>query len=323
MKNKKILYLILVVVILVILLLVFLLKKDTNDVAVNTEDTISTETEVIDTETVEVESEVTEVEVSDKEVQHIKEEHKLIDFESRPWLETGEDPANTWYYGVTWTSSSGYELKINDGWAKVVVEGGSHTGALYEDGTEDKRPNSDYMNAVLEFIYSDPAYKNGLDRYNPEVVDVDKLPKVTTVSEKKTSFDTKGELRAYADEFTIYSTFQGTGEWESNPLFMLQVNEDFVGAAAMGQGYLWEIERMGDYWKLTIRKNLSELDWHGILTSLKSIHPSAQGIYDAVFSDCYDEELYFKEADSWYTIENAQVMFPSETPQGQIWYYFK
>ena len=311
-------------------------KNVTNDVAVDTEDIISTEmTEVIETEIpetkeiveteLEMETEETEVIIISEEVQHIKDEDKNINFDEYPWLETGEDPTKTHYYGVTWTASNGYELKINDANAQIVVEDGYRgSDAIYNDGTEDLKPNSDYMNAMHEFIYSDPAYHNGEDRYNPEVVNVDNLPKVSTVTEKKASFDTEGELKTYADEWTIYSTFQATGKWEYNILYVLQVNEDFVGSAAMGQGYLWDIERESDYWKLTIRSNLSELDWHGILTTLKTITPDAEAVFNLIYTEFYDGNEWINKP-IWYDIpdSNSKILVPDYTGKTEIIFNFK
>ena len=66
------------------------------------------ETEVI--ESTEINSEIVEdtkdnTEIS--EVVHIKEEYKSINFDEYPWMETGEDPQYTHYYGVTWKASNG------------------------------------------------------------------------------------------------------------------------------------------------------------------------------------------------------------------------
>ena len=113
--------------------------------------------------------------------------------------------------------------------------------------------------------------------------------------------------------------------WENNPAYALQVNSDFAGSVAMGQGQLWEIERMDGYWKLTIRRNLSELNWHGILTCMKNIHPNVQGIYDAIFEQFYEGCDWIVDYDGWYTSANGsfEIYVPNEVGKSYGEYWFK
>ena len=56
---------------------------------------------------------------------------------------------NTWYNGVTWTSSSGIVLRVADGFE--LNPGNMNAYSVFIDGTEDLRPGSDFMLAYNEF----------------------------------------------------------------------------------------------------------------------------------------------------------------------------
>ena len=241
----------------------------------------------------------------------------------------GKDNATSWSQMIIWVSSEGTELKINDKYAYLATQEDIQgiTAALWlEDPDADERPDSDWSKAIIEFVYGIEGLDGGTDRYNPEVVDVDNLPKVTTVSEKKSSFEVTDEFQAYIDEWNLYHSFQATGLWNYNPLYMLQVDSNFAGAAAMGSGYLWDIQRTGDYWTLTIRRNLSELNWDGILTCLKMVSPDAQEVFDnAIYEQFYNGCDWILDYDGWYDIPNSKskIMVPSTAPQGEVWFYLK
>ena len=137
-------------------------------------------------------------------------------------------------------------------------------------------------------------------------INVDNLPKVSTVSEKKDSFIVTDEFQAYIDEWNLYHSFQATGFWETSLLHSVHFKDDFVGCIAEGQGYLWKIERESDYWKLTINTNPSELNWHGILNCLKMVSPDAQEIYDAIYNEFYDDSG-IPENDKWVDFGDYSV----------------
>lgn len=306
-------------------------SQTSTETIVNTEETTETNsdvettdsetmTEIESTEIVEVEeSEVTETEVAydDKPV------YEIVNGCYKGVPLKGATLNESWERQVTWKASNGVYIKVNDEHADYFLEtqDGSPAAIWEEDPDANYEPNSDYYKAVVEFIYSDVAYKGGTDRYDPEVVNVDNLPKVSTVSEKKSSFEVTDEFQNYIDEWNLYHTFQATGMWTTSLMYSLQVNDDFIGCIAEGQGYLWDIEREDDYWKLTIRRNPSELSWHGILTCLKMVSPDAQEIYDAIYTSCYDG--YFYNKNEWYQIGNSEVLAVNTIGKGYVEYRIK
>ena len=140
------------------------------------------------------------------------------------------------------------------------------------------------------------------------IVDVSKLPPVSTVTSKHTSIIKTDELMAYKEGWDLYHNFQTCGLWETSPLTGLQINDEFIGAAVNGQGYLWDIRRDRDCWKLTIRRNLSTLNWHGLKAALKMLTPDAEALYNEFYKQCYENNPTFPEYDMWVTIGSTEAM---------------
>lgn len=234
----------------------------------------------------------------------------------------GETLRQSWECGCIWTSSSGFEIKINDYasylWANGELDTKGTLADLWmEDPDRDIKPGSEWNKAVDEFCHRS-------EQYDTDIVDIDKLPEVTTTSEKRSSFNINNEFQAYIDEWSIYHTFQGSAMWENNPAYALQVNSDFAGSVAMGQGYLWEIERENDYWKLTIRRNLSELNWDGILNCMKMIFPSAEIIHKEVYDAFYTgDTTYLNDYDVWTQIEDSEILIVGGKNKGYSQFYIR
>ena len=303
---------------------------------VNTEETTETNSDVetTDSETI---TEVESTEIVETEESGVTEVETEVAYDDEPVYEIvngcykgvplkGATLNESWERQVTWKASNGVYIKVNDEHADYFLEtqDGSPAAIWEEDPDANYEPNSDYYKAVVEFIYSDVAYHNGMDRYDPEVVNVDNLPKVSTVSEKKSSFEVTNEFQNYIDEWNLYHTFQATGMWTTSLMYSLQVNDDFIGCIAEGQGYLWDIEREDDYWKLTIRRNPSELSWHGILTCLKMVSPDAESVYDLIYTEFYDGHDWINQP-IWYDVpnSNSQILVPDYTGKSEIIFNFK
>lgn len=283
------------------------------------------------TSTIEVMSPVEEAtemktEVESEEV--VSEQNVIIENDEAALNSSSDDLYHSWNKKATWTASNGVVIKINDAWADAVLAtGDGDLQALWADDPEaDWSPNSDFMNAVHEFVYGDPVYKNGMDRYNPEIVNVSDLPQVPTVSTKQSSISVTPEFSAYKEQWDRMLLFQGTGNWEgSTTLCQLQINNDFAGQVASGQGYMWLVEKNSDGgFKISIYRNLSELSWDGLLTVLKLITPDAQAVYNAVYEDVYvgcDIPSY----NAWYDIPNtsSQIYVTDTTGLGYMEYFFK
>ena len=234
-----------------------------------------------------------------------------------------EDLQHRWTTGTTWKASNGVELKINDAWADAVKAGdlGSTAAIWYEDPDRDPTPNSPYMVALDEFIYgTDEAYLNGKDRVNPEVVDISKLPDIPLASSKQTSVIETDESRAYKEAYDTMYGFQVTGKWEANPAYLLQFGFDGgkgIGLTAMGQGYLWELEYNGSEWVVTIRTNLSELQWDGLHNSLRLVSPDGDLLYQEIYDAFYTgNTTYLNDYDTWTPINNSEILIVGGESKG-------
>ena len=221
---------------------------------------------------------------------------------------TYEDLRHRWTTGTTWKASNGVEIKINDAFADSIKAGDSGTPAAIwnEDPDADPTPNSPYSMALIEFVYSDEAYLNGYDRWNPEVVKVSTLPDIPLATSKQTSVIETDESRAYKKAYDIMYGFQATGKWEANIAASLQFGYDggvgiglvsFVG----GAGYLWQLEYDGSEWVLTIRINPSELQWDGLHNSLRLVSPDGETLFHAIYEDMY-YGMIIPEYDTWYNV---------------------
>ena len=249
---------------------------------------------------------------------------------------TYEDLQHRWTTGTTWRASNGIEIKINDAWADAVKAGdlGSIGAIWYEDPDRDLVPNSPYMTALYEFLYAtDEAYLNGKDRYNPEVVDISKLPDIPLATSKQTSVIETDESRAYKKAYDIMNGFQLTGEWKATPTSLLQFGYDGgvgIGLTHIDPGttyYSWAIEYNGSEWVVTFKTNLSELNWDGLHNSLRLVSPDGDAIYNAVFEQFYYGADWIVDYDCWYPIPNSssEICVPSLDAQGFVYarYYFR
>ena len=282
------------------------------------------------TSTVEVMSPVEETAETVESEEVVSEQNVIIENEEAALNSSSDDLYHSWNLKATWTASNGIVLKINDAWAEAVLgSGDGDMQALWTDDPEaDWSPNSDFMNAVHEFVYGDPAYKNGMDRYNPEIVNVSDLPQVPTVSTKQSSISVTPEFSAYKEQWDRMLLFQATGNWEgSTTLYQLQINNDFAGQVASGQGYMWLIEKNSDGeggFKISIYRNLSELSWDGLLTVLKLITPDAQAVYQEIYDQCYTGKTQYLVAyDEYATIGSSQLMTPTPAERGYVLFYLK
>ena len=123
--------------------------------------------------------------------------------------------------------------------------------------------------------------------------------------------------------------FQVTGKWEANPAYLLQFGFNGgkgIGLTAMGQGYLWELEYNGSEWVVTIRANLSELQWDGLHNSLRLVSPDGDAVYNAVYEDFYSGATWIETFDAWYQIPNSssEIYVPDySNPNSIIRYHFR
>lgn len=236
-----------------------------------------------------------------------------------------QDACESWTKQATWTASNGVSIKINDAWADIVtsgnLNGGGSYAALYYDGTEDLTPTSPYRLAIYEFIYSDEAYLNGVDRYNPSIVDVSTLPVIPPASSKQTSAPKSEEFKAYKEAFDVMYGFQRTGKWKRIFVEQLQNYESGIGLTVSGaEGYLWRLDYVDSTWKLWLRINPSELQWNAIENSLRLVSPDGDALYQEFFTWFYYDSPTFPEYDTWVSIGNSQAKV--QVSDSGVYFYF-
>ena len=218
---------------------------------------------------------------------------------------------NTWWNGVTWTSSNGIVLRVADGFE--LNPGHMNVYSVFVDGTEDIRPNSDFMKACHEF-WGD-AYAKELDLSDlPNIIPVS--AKQTTINENYPSF---AAYRVVFDSLwqkqngssgAMLQPYSKNGDGTCNGIGLLDT--------LAGASYMWNLDydSTNGYWILAIKSNYTELQWNSILNSLRMITPDADAVFNAIFQDYY--ELYFAEENVFYPIGNTQVMV---TGQNNTIYY--
>ena len=240
-----------------------------------------------------------------------------------------QDARNSWTKKATWTASNGVVIKINDAWADIVtsgkLKGGGSGAAIYYDGTEDLAPNSDFMNAYNEFIYSDEAYLNGTDRFNPAIVDISKLPDVPCASSKQTSIPDSADFENYKSAFNEMYGFQVSGKWGANPAYCLQNYRSGVGLVSMANHYIMTLKYNGSEWVITIKINPSELQWDALHNSIRLVSPDGDAVYDAVFNVTYYDVPWILDYDGWYSIPNtsSEIYVTNTAGAGYIEYRFR
>lgn len=357
------------VLVIVIIILAFLLmggnETANTEVATNDTEITTTPNDTLDVETIEKDEteEVESTEVLDTEVVEPTEEPTSTEEVLEPTEEvastentdnssneeSGNRPADwdswtedekymynldQWTKKATWTASNGCVIKINDAFADLVNAGDIGAGggnAIYTDGTEDLRPNSDYMNAVNEYVYGDDGFTNadgssGTDRWNSQVVDVSKLPEIPVATSKKTSFSETEEFKAFRDAFNPLYGFQVTGSYGDKATSGIQIYNggSGIGLTSPTNIYIFEINAQGDgSFKCIIRSNLSSLQWSAFRAALRLVSPDAESLYNEIFTQCYQDNPTFPEYDMWVTIGDSEALVVDGHGNGQAEFWFK
>ena len=227
---------------------------------------------------------------------------------------------NEWTMKRTWTASNGVVLKIKDEYSHWDFENNMAARAIYGaseviifDG-QDLRPGSPFMDAVNEFQYGTGAHEGGAEKMKISPAD---LPLVATPATKQTSAPKTDSWNAYVEAF--------------NPLWKLQAtgNANAIGGNLSNYGtgigllggntstYLWNLDWIGDCWKLTIRTNPTELQWNSIRNSLRLVSPDGEALYNECYEQAYGDNPTFPEYGMWVNIGGSQAMV-----QAADFYYF-
>lgn len=221
---------------------------------------------------------------------------------------------NTWYNGVTWTSSSGIVLRVADGFE--INPGHMNVYSVFQDGTEDIRPGSDYMLAFDEF--TGRAYKTQISASN--------LPDVVPVSTKQGSINPNyPSFVTYKEAFDpLWQKQNGSSMASLQPY---NKNADGtangIGLLSMlgGSGYMWtmDYDAGSGIWILTLSSNYTELIWDSILNSLRLIIPDADQVYTEIYNACYSSDsLIFQNKNNWVTLGNTNVMWAAVGNSGKV-----
>ena len=218
----------------------------------------------------------------------------------------GDTPEKSWTHMVVWVSPGGVEIKINDSYVYLAMKKdiiGREDALWNKDPDKNLEPGSEWMIEASKFAYGESWAK--VERQAHGSVDLSELPSVTTATEKRSSFNITDELNAYAEQWSIYNNFKMSGMMEYNIVNMMNITNDCAFVWADGMYKPWRIDREEDYWKITISRNLNDLDWHGLLTCLKNIEPDAELVYDAVYEQFYYGCDWILDYNGWYSISNS------------------
>lgn len=234
-----------------------------------------------------------------------------------------DDCNGQWTEKKTWMASNGVVLRIKDEYSNWDFENNMAARAIYGaseviifDG-QDLRPGSPFMDAVTEFQYGTGAHEGGAEKMKISPAD---LPLVATPATKQTSAPKTDSWNAYVEAF--------------NPLWKLQAtgNANAIGGNLSNYGtgigllggntstYLWNLDWIGDCWKLTIRTNPTELQWNSIRNSLRNVSPDGDALYYAFYDEAYGSKAVFSSYDTWVNIGGSQAMSCVSDFQ---YYYFK
>ena len=220
---------------------------------------------------------------------------------------------NTWWNGVTWTSSNGIVLRVADGFE--LNPGHMNVYSVFIDGTEDLRPGSDFMLAYDEF--TGRGYKTQISTSN--------LPDVVPVSTKQTSINPNySSFVAYKEAFDPLWQKQNGSSMASLQPYNKNVDgtANGIGLLSMlgGSGYMWtmDYDAGSGIWILTISSNYTELIWDSIHNSIRMITPDADQVYTEIYNACYTSGTAFDQENVWIQFGSTYVMCIAEKNSGKV-----
>lgn len=229
-----------------------------------------------------------------------------------------------WTKGKTWTASNGVVLKVKDEYAHWDFN--IATNRMAFDSSEiliiddlDLRPGTPDFDAIVEFEYGTGAYQGGTEKMKISAAD---LPLVATPATKQTSAPKTDSWNAYVAQFNPLWKYQATGSYES-AIPQLQNYGTGIGLiSGIGDGYIFNLDWIGDCWKLTLRGYPTELQWNAIRNSIRLVSPDAETLFSAIYEQCYTGSDLFTDWDTWCTIGANQAMTSIGDSNG-TYFYFK
>lgn len=305
-------------------------SEETETDETTSEDVVSEETATDETASENVETKTKDVptEASEKADETIVENSKPT--APVPGKETGngeyvDADGNEWTQKRTWTASNGVVLKIKDEYAHWDFN--IATNRMAFDSSEiliiddlDLRPGTPDFDAIVEFEYGTGAYQGGTEKMKISAAD---LPLVATPATKQTSAPKTDSWNAYVAQFNPLWKYQATGSYESD-LPQLQNYGTGIGLiSGIGDGYIFNLDWIGDCWKLTITGALTELQWNSVRNSIRLVSPDGQQLYEEIYRQFYEDNPTFPEYDMWVNIGGSQAMAADATVSDYIYFYFK
>ena len=228
-----------------------------------------------------------------------------------------------WTKKKVWVASNGVVLRIKDTYAHWDFENNPAARNAYDareiiiiDG-QDLRPGSAFMDAIIEFEYGTGAYEGGTEKMKISAKD---LPLVATPATKQTSAPITDSWNAYVAAFNPLWSYQATGSYDSK-LSMLQNYGDGIGlVAGMDFTYIFNLDWIGDCWKLTLRSNLTELQWNAVRNSIRLVSPDGEQLFNEFYKQAYEDNPTFPAPDTWVSIGGSEA----KIVVSDYWYaYFK
>lgn len=84
---------------------------------------------------------------------------------------------------------------------------------------------------------------------------------------------------------------------------MLQNYGDGIGLlTGVFPGYIFNLDWIGDCWKLTIRGALTELQWNAVRNSLRLVSPDGEQLYGEFYKGFYEDTSIWPSYGEWINI---------------------
>jgi len=180
----------------------------------------------------------------------------------------------------------------------------------------DLRPGTPDFVAIVEFEYGTGAYQGGVQKM---LISAANLPLVATPVTKQTSVPETDSWYNYVTVFNPLWSYQSTGDYES-PAELYNYGSGIGLLTGVVSSYIWNLDYIGDCWKLTIRGALTELQWNSVRNSLRLVSPDGEQLYQEFYKQFYEDNPTFPAYNTWVPIGGSQAMV---SVSDYIYFYFK
>jgi len=218
---------------------------------------------------------------------------------------------------TTFTASNGVTIKVC---TNLTAENAVAQYFPIIDGEgADLLPGSPYIIAVDEAMYA-----RGESMSKALNSDLDFVMPVTSV--KRTSIDVSDPNLASLKASMDASFSQAEGGY-GNFEFMYYQSDAMYLREGSTNGTPIQIERIGDYWQVTMRVNPAKNLWSWLKNCLNFLTPDSAHVYQFIYDTAYGIDSAYNSdaivANTWYSFGNSQVYIVDTTGMGQMIYRFK